>query len=97
MTVVKIKKYRGASILVLNEWQSFIYAIYYRGQFYANEINIHKSGEYSNSEYLRAMDGALIAAKSTIDIIKGREFPYNLIKKCQDYLQISKEPKVTTK
>jgi len=72
MTVTKIAKYRGASILILNEWQCFIYVIFYKGEFFANQIVITKSGEYTNKEYLQAMDGALTAAKSTIDTFKER-------------------------
>jgi len=72
MTCVKISNYKGAHILILNEWQVFIYIIYYKRKFFANEISISKRGEYTNKEYVQALDGALVAAKSTIDIIRER-------------------------
>ncbi len=78
MTVLKIKKYRGANILIMNNWQSFIYVIFYRNRFYTNTIDITKYGEYSNAEYLRAIDGVLLAAKETVDIIKQRSFVFNI-------------------
>lgn len=70
--VAQIRKYRGANILILNNWQSFVYVIFYRKQFYANEITIAKPGEYTNLEYVRALDGVLIAAKRSVDMIRER-------------------------
>lgn len=72
MTVVRIRKYRGANILILNEWQKFIYIIFLKGKFYAYDFEISKRGDYTNREYLQALDAANMAAKSTVDTLYQR-------------------------
>ncbi len=83
MTIAKIKKYNGAHILILNEWQRFIYIIFYKGQFYANTFDIEKTGDYTGTEYIRAMDAVLLAAKKSCDIIIQR----SLLNKLKSYVK----------
>ncbi len=80
MTIVKIKKHKGANILILNDWHKFIYIIFYRGQFYANTFDIEKQGEYTDKEYLQALDGLLLAAKKTSNLIIQRSSIINKLK-----------------
>ena len=89
MTIVKIKKYKAANILILNEWQRFIYIIFYKGQFYANTFDIEKTGDYTGTEYLRAMDAVLLAAKKSCDIIIERSSLLNKLKNYVKSIKIS--------
>lgn len=85
MTVCKIKVYRGAKILVLNDdWQTFIYVIFYKGQFYANNIAVTKRGEYTNKEYMEALEAVLNVAHKVIDKLKQeRSLIYKFKQLCQ--------------
>ena len=97
MTVVKIKTYRGAHILILNEFQGFIWVAFYKGKFYAGQLHIEKQGEYTLDETESALKATLCAAKLSIDQICERSFPLKQIKQCQKFLQISKDTSPTTK
>ena len=86
MTIVKIKKYRGANILILNNYQDFLCVIFYKGKFYANTFEISKAGEYTEKEYIQALDAVQIAARTTVNIIKERS---SVINKLKQYVTIT--------
>ena len=66
---VKTKKYKGAHILILNDWQNFRYIIFYKGLFFSTDLEVTKRGEYTNEEYILAVDATYQAACATIDQI----------------------------
>lgn len=70
----------------MNEGHTFLYVIFHKGEFYASDFYIGKtSGDYTNKEYLQAMDATLIAAKTTIDVIHERSFTGKLTKSFREY------------
>ncbi len=85
MTVAKTKDYKKAKIVVLNDdWQTFIYVIYYKGEFYANNIAVTKQGEYTNTEYMQALEAVLDVAHRVVDKIIEERSPKSLLNKiCQ--------------
>lgn len=70
INVIKIKKYRGAHILILNAWQSFVAIVFYRGKFYHCRTDAVKQGEYTNNEYLVALDTITKDAKYLVEALK---------------------------
>ena len=102
MTTVKVKDYRGANILILNnDWQTFISVVFHKGQFYAWQTDGIKNGEYTNKEFLLAVDNAYIHAKAIVDEVIQRSFPYKQINQikiaCQKFLRVSKATSPITK
>ena len=101
MNAIKIKKYRGANILIINEWQDFIAIIFYRGGFYHCRLGVEKNevifrnhkrigpADYTNGEYLVAVDTIVKDAKILVDnIIKERSL-WNQIKKIYGRFKVS--------
>ena len=70
MNIHRIREYRGAHILILSLHSTFIYVIFYKSKFYTNIFTLQRPGEFTNMEYLKAVDAALIAAKATVDGIR---------------------------
>ena len=68
-SVIKVKKYRSTFILIINFWQDFVSIIFYRGQFYHCRLKAEKMGEYSNEEYLTALDTILKDSHTLVDTI----------------------------
>ena len=79
MTSIKVKKYRKANILILNEFQSFISVVFYRGNFYQIKTDAIKHGEYTNGEYTEAIENAYTEAKKLADaIITSRSIKFRI-------------------
>lgn len=70
--VIKVKKYKGANILIINEWYQFIAIIFYRGQFYTTKLDAIKRDhrEYTATEYAQAADAMLQEAKLLVEAIR---------------------------
>lgn len=81
INVIAVKKYRGASILIINCWQSFIAIVFYRGQFYHCRIDAVQRGEYNNQEYLTALDTISKDAKYLVAAVKKKRSFFEKIKK----------------
>ena len=65
-----IRKYRGAHILIINEFQTFISITFYKGKFYHIKHDAIKRGEYTNKEYLEVCDSIQKEAKKMVDLIR---------------------------
>lgn len=72
MIAVRCRKYRGAHILIINEFQSFLAIIFYKGRFYQTKLDAIKQGkkEYTASEYATACDTMFKEACLLVDAIK---------------------------
>ena len=67
---VKMSKYRGAYIHIVNFYQEFIVVVFYKGEFYQFKSATDKGGEYTNEEYILVLDAIRKDAERFIDAIK---------------------------
>ena len=89
MICLKVKKYRGARILIINEWYEFLVIVYMRGEFYTTKVDAIKRGEYNAKEYAEASEFALREAKTLIDAIIKKKSIINKIKQTYAKIRIS--------
>lgn len=71
LIATRIRRYKGAYILILNVWDTFLTIIFLRGKFYHIKHDAEIKGrEYTNKEYLDILDVIKKDAYKIIDIIK---------------------------
>lgn len=95
MIATHVKKYRGAHILILNEWQTFIAIIFYKGKFYHAYAEAIKKGEYGGKEYTECVDFAYREAKRVVDAIKISKRQRSILGKILIKLNVYKAIKVS--
>ena len=73
LTAIRVRKYRGAHILIINKWYTFVAIIFYKGQFFQTELDAipeMKRKDYTVKEYAIACDTMLKEARKVVDAIK---------------------------
>lgn len=71
MQVIRVRRYRGAYILIVEFQQKWLGIVYYRGQFYHVLLDAFVKGdEYNAGEFTEAADVALRQVHELVDSIK---------------------------
>ena len=92
LTAIRIKKYRGANILIINKWQNFIAIIFYKGQFFQTELEATpevKRKDYTAREYAIACDAMLNEAKKVVNAIRAKRSLKNRLRQYASYIRLS--------
>ena len=91
LTAIRVRKYRGAHILIINKWQNFIAIIFYKGQVHQTELDAEIKGQhdYTAKQYAIACDAMLCEAKKVVDAIREQRSLRFKFKKYASHFRLS--------